>query len=145
MVLLKKEVVQSVLMAPVLTPNALTVLQKRYLKKDLTGNISEKPEDLFWRVAQNISQADKNYDVKANTDETAKEFYAIMSAMDFLPNSPTLMNAGRALQQLSACFVLPIEDSMESIFETLKCPIATPLISASFIYSLKVFIYLIIT
>ena len=120
MVLLKKVVVQSVLMAPVLTPNALTVLQKRYLKKDLTGNISEKPEDLFWRVAQNISQADKNYDVKANTDETAKEFYAIMSAMDFLPNSPTLMNAGRALQQLSACFVLPIEDSMESIFETLK-------------------------
>jgi len=120
MALLKKEIAQAAMPVTVLTPNALTVLQKRYLKKDLTGNVSEKSEDLFWRVAQNISQADKNYDPKADTEETAKEFYASMSAMDFLPNSPTLMNAGRALQQLSACFVLPIEDSMESIFETLK-------------------------
>ena len=103
-----------------LEKNALTVLQKRYLRKDEKGNVIEKPEDLFYRVAENIAQADKIYDKDADVESLTKEFYLTMSSLDFLPNSPTLMNAGRQLQQLSACFVLPIEDSMESIFETLK-------------------------
>lgn len=103
-----------------LEKNALTVLQKRYLRKDLNGNVTEKPEDLLYRVAENIAQADKIYDKDADTSALVKEFYLAMASLDFLPNSPTLMNAGRQLQQLSACFVLPIEDSMDSIFDTLK-------------------------
>ncbi|MDR1523345.1 MAG: vitamin B12-dependent ribonucleotide reductase [Endomicrobium sp.] len=103
-----------------LEKNALTVLQKRYLKKDENENIIENPEDLFFRVACNIAKADINYDKNADINAVVKEFYLAMSNLDFLPNSPTLMNAGRHLQQLSACFVLPIEDSMDSIFETLK-------------------------
>ena len=101
-----------------LTKNALRVLEKRYLRKDKNGNVIEKPEEMFWRVASNIAKADEKYggDVK----KTEKEFYEMMSNLYFLPNSPTLMNAGTSIQQLSACFVLPIEDSMDKIFETLK-------------------------
>lgn len=103
-----------------LTANALTVLERRYLKK--TNGEAEQPEAMFQRVAENIAAVEMtNYGkTEQETKETAKQFYEMMTSLEFLPNSPTLMNAGRELQQLAACFVLPIEDSMESIFETLK-------------------------
>jgi ribonucleoside-diphosphate reductase alpha chain len=103
-----------------LTPNAITVLQKRYLLKDLQGNIVETPEDLFRRVAGNIAGADRVYDPSVDLASIGDEFYDLMASLDFLPNSPTLMNAGRELQQLSACFVLPVGDSMEEIFDAVK-------------------------
>ncbi|MEN3013121.1 MAG: vitamin B12-dependent ribonucleotide reductase [Endomicrobiia bacterium] len=103
---------------PSLSSNALVVLEKRYLRKDENGNIIESPEDMFKRVAKAISEADINYGDDPN--ESYERFYEIIASLEFLPNSPTLMNAGTPFQQLSACFVLPIEDSMESIFETLK-------------------------
>ncbi len=103
-----------------LSQNAITVLERRYLKKDNEGNVIETPEDMFRRVAKNIARADKLYDSNVNLKDTEEKFYTMMAELDFLPNSPTLMNAGRELQQLSACFVLPVEDSIESIFETIK-------------------------
>jgi ribonucleoside-diphosphate reductase alpha chain len=103
-----------------LSENALTVLKRRYLKKDDKGTPLEKPEDLFTRVAKNIAEAEKHYSGGASVDETEEKFYNLMASLDFLPNSPTLMNAGRELQQLSACFVLPVEDSIESIFDAVK-------------------------
>jgi len=105
-----------------LSPNAFNVLQKRYLRK-VDGKIAEEPEDLFRRVANNISLAEKNYKKNispAELGEIAEQFYEMMTTLEFLPNSPTLMNAGRELQQLSACFVLPVMDSMEGIFNSLK-------------------------
>ena len=103
-----------------LTPNALKVLERRYLKKGKYGKPAETPEDMFWRVACNIASADAYFDPDADVQRTARRFYELMGSLSFLPNSPTLMNAGRDLQQLSACFVLPVGDSMEEIFETLK-------------------------
>lgn len=103
-----------------LSESAVKVLEKRYLEKDKDGKCMETPEGLFRRVARAVAQADKNYDKKADVDKVEEEFYELMTSMSFLPNSPTLMNAGRPLGQLSACFVLPIEDSMEDIFETIK-------------------------
>ncbi|MDO9123063.1 MAG: adenosylcobalamin-dependent ribonucleoside-diphosphate reductase, partial [Deltaproteobacteria bacterium] len=103
-----------------LTQNAIAVLERRYLLKDLQGNIVETPEDLFRRVARNIAQADRLYDPSVDLTSVEAEFYDLMVSLDFLPNSPTLMNAGRELQQLSACFVLPVGDSMEEIFDAVK-------------------------
>src|SRR3989338_8124094 len=104
-----------------LSENARKVLEKRYLKKDSSGLPVESPEEMFRRVAKNIASAGSLYG-KAPEDVTSseEEFFEAMTRLEFLPNSPTLMNAGRDLQQLSACFVLPIHDSMESIFETIK-------------------------
>ncbi len=103
-----------------LSKNAVTVLEKRYLKKDSSGKPLETPQDMFWRVACNIAAADTLFDSNADVQATAQSFYRLMANLEFLPNSPTLMNAGRDLQQLSACFVLPIADDLGDIFETLK-------------------------
>lgn len=104
-----------------LSDNAKKVLEKRYLKKDDNGVCIETPEDMFRRVARNIATADGYYQkTKDQVGKTEEEFFEMMTNLEFLPNSPTLMNAGRDLQQLSACFVLSIDDSMESIFETIK-------------------------
>ncbi|HLC62100.1 MAG TPA: adenosylcobalamin-dependent ribonucleoside-diphosphate reductase [Candidatus Nanoarchaeia archaeon] len=132
-----------------LSKNALTILEHRYLKKNAKGGLIEKPENMFRRVAKNISLADAKYShskqikkiqkkykkefyeivetkefkkLAGNDRElkkTEEEFYSLMSSLDFLPNSPTLLNAGRKLQQLAACFVLPIEDDIDSIFKIL--------------------------
>ena len=104
-----------------LTPNAVKVLEKRYLKKNEEGKVVETPEELFQRVAKSIASADLQYG-KSPEDIAASEndFYSMLTSLGFLPNSPTLMNAGRRLGQLSACFVLPVNDSMESIFDAVK-------------------------
>ncbi len=103
-----------------LTDNARQVLERRYLKKDATGQIIETPEEMFRRVARHIAKAEKNYNKKADLQAVEDRFYRLMTDFAFLPNSPTLMNAGRRLGQLAACFVLPVEDSMECIFTSLK-------------------------
>jgi len=106
---------------PALTENALKVLERRYLKKDGKGKVIETPEGLFRRVAKNIAAPDKTFGAtEEEVRATEERFYEMMTDLLFMPNSPTLMNAGRPLGQLSACFVLPIDDSMESIFTTVK-------------------------
>ncbi len=104
-----------------LTDNAIAVLERRYLKKDDHGRAIEGPADLFHRVAENIASAEALHGAdEATVKHWQDKFYDLMASLHFLPNSPTLMNAGRQFQQLSACFVLPIDDSMESIFEAVK-------------------------
>ncbi|MDR1327642.1 MAG: adenosylcobalamin-dependent ribonucleoside-diphosphate reductase, partial [Heliobacteriaceae bacterium] len=94
-----------------LSENAVKVLEKRYLKRDKDGNCMETPADMFRRVAKTLSRGDSALE---------ERFYDAITTCCFMPNSPTLMNAGRELGQLAACFVLPVEDSIESIFETIK-------------------------
>jgi ribonucleoside-diphosphate reductase alpha chain len=104
-----------------LSNTAISVLNQRYLKKDEDGTVIETPEEMIRRVAKNIAEIDELYGANGkDIHKTEAKFYKMMENLDFLPNSPTLMNAGRKYQQLAACFVLPIEDSIESIFDTLK-------------------------
>jgi len=103
-----------------LSENAMRVLHARYLMKDDDGKVIETASQLFRRVAENIAKAEITFKSKLSPKKVADEFYSMMTKGQFMPNSPTLMNAGRDLQQLSACFVLPIEDSMESIFDSIK-------------------------
>ncbi|MGO0121918.1 ribonucleotide reductase N-terminal alpha domain-containing protein [Desulfothermobacter acidiphilus] len=104
-----------------LDENSLVILAGRYLKRDEQGRVVESPEEMFWRVARAVAEAEARFG--ADTSQLsgwARRFFDLMANLDFLPNTPTLINAGRELGQLAACFVLPLEDSIESIFETLK-------------------------
>ena len=103
-----------------LTENALRVLKARYLRRDRNRQVVETPDELFQRVAKAVAQAELLFGRAAEADRWEEQFLNSMNALDFLPNSPTLMNAGTPLGQLSACFVLPVSDTMEDIFETLK-------------------------
>src|ERR671932_1917758 len=107
-----------------LSENAIAVLKKRYLKKDEAGEAIEEPIDMFRRVATNIAEGEFRFkegeEAKALYEEAEERFLQLMLSRKFMPNSPTLMNAGRELQQLSACFVLPVEDSIDGIYDTLK-------------------------
>ncbi len=103
-----------------LTQNAVSVLERRYLLKDEHGHVIETTGEMFRRVASNVAQADLSYDPNADIATVEEDFYELMTSLRFMPNSPTLMNAGTKLQQLSACFVLPVEDSMDGIFGALR-------------------------
>ena len=105
--------------------NAITVLKARYLIKDDDGNPIEAPEDLLWRVARTIAAADADYGASEGAVEAlAEKFFELMATRVWMPNSPTLMNAGRPLGQLSACFVLPVDDALSNgesgIYDTLR-------------------------
>ena len=104
-----------------LSENAIKVLERRYLKRDKDGNCTEKPSDMFRRVARAIAEGDLKFGAtSADVEKLTDRFYEFITSGCFMPNSPTLMNAGRELGQLAACFVLPVEDSLEGIFETVK-------------------------
>ena len=108
-----------------LNDNARTVIGKRYLIKDVAGTPVEQPEDMFWRVAGTVAEADRRYgSTDSEVTAMASDFYSLMVERRFEPNSPTLMNAGRPLGQLSACFVLPVEDALsngrDGIYDTLR-------------------------
>jgi ribonucleoside-diphosphate reductase alpha chain len=103
-----------------LSENARLVLARRYLKKDDRGDPIETPEEMLRRVAANIAQAELAWGTARDAQEAEEQFYGMMARLEFLPNSPTLMNAGRRLQQLAACFVLPVPDDIEKIFDAIK-------------------------
>lgn len=105
---------------PSFSENATRVLERRYLLKDEKGSPTETPEEMLWRVARAVAKAEERFDDAQSPEYWAERFYEVMAQLDFLPNSPTLMNAGTLAGQLSACFVLPIGDSMEEIFDALK-------------------------
>ena len=98
----------------------MAVLERRYLAKDRAGNTIEDPRGMFLRVARTIAAVEAEYDASADVDHWTRTFYRLVSSLEFVPNSPTLMNAGRELGQLSACFVLPVEDSIDDIFDSVK-------------------------
>jgi ribonucleoside-diphosphate reductase alpha chain len=109
------------LMEPQLSDNARYIAETRYSKKAEDGKPTEKVKDIFWRVSTSVANGDKNFGISgAEIEKLARDFYGLMAEQKFLPNTPCLVNAGKAKQQLSACFVLPIEDSMESILETMS-------------------------
>ncbi|MBZ4642692.1 MAG: nrdA [Deferribacteraceae bacterium] len=118
--MIKTDLLEKLNKEPKLSANAITVLKKRYLRKDESGNVVETPQGMFQRVAINIATAELKYGFESKYEEYAFKFYDMMVDLKFLPNSPTLMNAGKELQQLSACFVLPVEDSLDKIFESVK-------------------------
>ena len=103
-----------------LTENALKILRKRYLKKDENGVVIETPEEMFARVARSVATAEAKYSDNNKVKRWEEEFYSVMASLEFLPNSPVLMNAGTAIQQMAACFVLPIEDQLEKILDAVK-------------------------
>src|SRR5512147_2078443 len=105
---------------PRLSPQAKIVLRRRYLTKDSRGVVTETASQLLWRIASDIAQAEQRYASRTRLPQAARQFYESMARLEFLPNSPTLMNAGRPLQQLAACFVLPVEDSLISILDAVK-------------------------
>jgi len=105
---------------PRLSKNAITVLERRYLQRDQNGHVMETAVDMFWRVADAIASTDKKFNSDTDSTNLAQQFYSMMANLEFMPNSPTLMNAGRELGQLSACFVLPVGDSMDEIFDAVK-------------------------
>lgn len=116
-----KNIPSSKVIATDFTDNAKVVLEKRYLRKGPDGKPIETIEEMFWRVAFSIASSEENYKKSPySVEELAIKFYNLMLAKEFLPNSPTLMNAGTTLGQLAACFVLPVEDSMEGIFDAIK-------------------------
>ncbi len=103
-----------------LSENALKVLERRYLAKNQEGEVTETPREMFGRVARTVARAELEYETPTNVKELENAFYEMLTGLEFIPNSPTLMNAGKELGQLSACFVLPVEDSMEGIFDAIK-------------------------
>ena len=105
---------------PRLSPEALVILRRRYLRKNPRGHIVESPSQLMWRVAADIAKAEPLYPFPTQLPQATRRFYDSMARLEFLPNSPTLMNASRPLQQLAACFVLPVDDSLHSILEAVK-------------------------
>ena len=105
---------------PRLSAEAKLVLRRRYLIRNYRGAVTETIPQLFWRIATDVAQAEQLYPASARLPQAAQRFYESMARLEFLPNSPTLMNAGRPLQQLAACFVLPVEDSLSSILDAVK-------------------------
>jgi len=103
-----------------LSINAVEVLKKRYLLKDDEQNVVETPGELFRRVARHIAQAEQAFRGSRSVEEMEEKFFSMMRSLEFIPNSPTLMNAGTSLGQLSACFVIPVEDSIDGIFDALE-------------------------